>query len=138
MVLREEARKYVLLASTLLSLGLLRHSEPAAAGAAEGKSLFDASSGKVRWKRQWPTPLVAGVTVSAGGVLFTGDLADNFVALDTKSGKTLYTFNTGGSVGGGVLSYEVKGKQYVAAMSGAVSGFFGGSGPAAVVVFALP
>ena len=98
----------------------------------------DASSGKVRWKRQWPTPLVAGVTVSAGGVLFTGDLADNFVAVDTKSGKTLYTFNTGGSVGGGVLSYEVKGKQYVAAMSGAVSGFFGGSGPAAVVVFALP
>src|SRR4029077_1560014 len=33
--------KYVLLASTLLSLGLLSHSEPAAAGAAEGKSLFD-------------------------------------------------------------------------------------------------
>jgi alcohol dehydrogenase (cytochrome c) len=78
------------------------------------------------------------MTVSGGGVLFTGDLADNFVAIDTKSGKTLYTFNTGGSVGGGVLSYEIKGKQYVAALSGAVSGFFAGSGPAAVVAFALP
>jgi hypothetical protein len=31
-----------------------------------------------------------------------------------------------------------KGKQYVAALSGAVSGFFGGSGPAALIVFALP
>jgi alcohol dehydrogenase (cytochrome c) len=98
----------------------------------------DASTGKVRWKRQWPTPLVAGVTVTAGSVLFTGDLDDNFVAVDAKTGKTIYSFNTGGSVGGGVISYEVKGKQYVAALSGAVSGFFGGSGPAAVVVFALP
>jgi alcohol dehydrogenase (cytochrome c) len=99
---------------------------------------IDASTGKVRWKRQWPTPLVAGVTVTGGGVLFTGDFDDNFVAVDAKSGKTLYTFDTGGSVGGGVISYEVNGKQYVAALSGAVSGFFGGSGPAAVVVFALP
>jgi alcohol dehydrogenase (cytochrome c) len=98
----------------------------------------DASTGKERWKRQWPTPLVAGVTVTGGGVLFTGDLDDNFVAVDTKSGKTLYSFNTGGSVGGGVTTYEVKGKQYVAALSGAVSGFFGGSGPAAVIIFALP
>jgi alcohol dehydrogenase (cytochrome c) len=71
-------------------------------------------------------------------VLFTGDFDDNFVAVDAKSGKTLYTFDTGGSVGGGVISYEINGKQYVAALSGAVSGFFGGSGPAAVVVFALP
>jgi alcohol dehydrogenase (cytochrome c) len=99
---------------------------------------IDASTGKVRWKRQWPTPLVAGVTVTGGGVLFTGDFDDNFVAVDAKSGKTLYTFDTGGSVGGGVISYEINGKQYVAALSGAVSGFFGGSGPAAVVVFALP
>jgi len=37
-----------------------------------------------------------------------------------------------------VISYEVSGKQHVATMSGAVSGFFGGSGPAAVVIFALP
>jgi len=37
-----------------------------------------------------------------------------------------------------LISYEVKGTQYVAALSGAVSGFFGGSGPAAVVIFALP
>jgi alcohol dehydrogenase (cytochrome c) len=80
---------------------------------------------------------VAGITVTAGGVLFTGDLDDNFLAIDANTGKTLYSFNTGGSVGGGVISYEVGGKQFVAAMSGQVSGFFGGNGPAAVVVFAL-
>jgi alcohol dehydrogenase (cytochrome c) len=99
---------------------------------------IDATTGKVRWKEQWPTPLVAGVTVTGGGVLFTGDLDNNFLAIDAKTGRTLYTFNTGGSVGGGVISYEIQGKQYVATMTGAVSGFFGGSGPAAVVIFALP
>lgn len=98
---------------------------------------IDAATGAVRWKRQWPTPLVAGITVTAGGVLFTGDLDDNFLAIDANTGKTLYSFNTGGSVGGGVISYEVGGRQLVAALSGQVSGFFGGNGPAAVVVFAL-
>jgi alcohol dehydrogenase (cytochrome c) len=98
---------------------------------------INGASGDVRGKRQWPTRLVAGITVSAGGVLFTGDLDDNFLAIDANTGKTLYSFNTGGSVGGGVISYEVGGKQFVAAMSGQVSGFFGGNGPAAVVVFAL-
>jgi alcohol dehydrogenase (cytochrome c) len=46
--------------------------------------------------------------------------------------------NTGGAVGGGVITYELDGKQYVATMSGVVSGFFGGTGTSAVVVFALP
>ncbi len=99
---------------------------------------IDAATGKEHWKRLWPTPLVAGVTVTAAGVLFTGDFNSNFLALDAATGKTLYSFNTGGSVGGGVISYEVAGKQYAAAVSGAVSGFFGGSGTAEVVVFALP
>jgi cytochrome c2 len=89
-------------------------------------------------RQQWPTPLVAGVTVTSGGMLFTGDLDDNFLAIDASNGKTLYRFNTGGSIGGGVISYSVDGKQYVATTSGVVSGFFGGSGPSAVMVFALP
>jgi alcohol dehydrogenase (cytochrome c) len=99
---------------------------------------IDVSTGKVRWRNQWPTPLVAGVTVTSGGMLFTGDLNNDFLAIDADTGKTLYRFNTGGSVGGGVISYELGSKQYVATTSGIVSGFFGGSGTSAVVVFALP
>ena len=48
-----------------------------------------------------------------------------------------YKFNTGGSVGGGVVTYEVDGKQYVATTSGVVSGFFGGNGTSAIIIFAL-
>jgi alcohol dehydrogenase (cytochrome c) len=99
---------------------------------------IDSATGKVRWKQQWPTPLVAAVTATSGGVLFTGDLNNDFLVLDAANGKTLYRFNTGGSIGGGVITYEVGGKQYVATTSGVVSGFFGGSGTSAVIVFALP
>jgi alcohol dehydrogenase (cytochrome c) len=99
---------------------------------------IDATSGKLRWKKQWPTPLVAGVTATSGGMLFTGDLNNDFLAIDASNGKTLYHFNTGGSIGGGVISYEIGGKQYVATTSGVVSGFFGGSGTSAIIIFSLP
>ena len=82
--------------------------------------------------------MVAAVTATAGGVLFTGDLNNNFLALDASNGKVLYKFNTGGSIGGGIVSYERKGKQYAATVSGNVSAFFGGKGMPAVVIFALP
>jgi len=98
---------------------------------------IDGTTGKVRWRQQWPTPLVAAVTATSGGVLFTGDLNNDFLVLDAADGKVLYRFNTGGSIGGGVVTYEVGGKQYVATTSGVVSGFFGGSGTSAVIVFAL-
>jgi len=99
---------------------------------------IDATTGKMRWRQQWPTPLVAGVTVTSGGVLFTGDLNNELLAIDASNGKTLYRFNTGGSIGGGVITYEIDGKQYVATTSGVVSGFFGGSGTSAIIVFSLP
>jgi alcohol dehydrogenase (cytochrome c) len=99
---------------------------------------IDATTGKARWRKQWPTPLVAGVTVTAGGMLFTGDLNNEFLAIDASNGETLYRFNTGGSIGGGVISYGIDGKQYVATTSGIISGFFGGSGTSAIIIFALP
>ena len=98
---------------------------------------FDASTGKERWKYASPTPLVAGVTATSGGVLFTGDLNNDFLALDATTGDVLYRFNTGGSIGGGVITYALDGKQYVATTSGTVSAFFGGSGLPAIVIFAV-
>jgi alcohol dehydrogenase (cytochrome c) len=99
---------------------------------------IDVTTGTMRWRQQWPTPLVAGITATSGGMLFTGDLNNDFLAIDARNGKTLYRFNTGGTIGGGVISYAIDGKQYVATTSGVVSGFFGGFGTSAVIVFALP
>jgi hypothetical protein len=41
-------------------------------------------------------------------------------------------------MGGGVISYEVKGRQYVAAASGRSGFWFGQTGAPTIFVFALP
>ena len=95
--------------------------------------------------------MVAAVTTTAGDVLFSGELTGDFIALDARSGDVLYRFNTGGPMGGGIVTYAVNGKQYVAAASGSPSNFWvetpgaglnapggKGSGAPTILVFALP
>jgi len=52
----------------------------------------------------------------------------------------LYRFNTGGPMGGGVVTDAAGGRQYVAVSSGSPSDFWviGHSGSPTIVVFALP
>ena len=96
---------------------------------------FDAANGKLRWSYQSQRPLVAGATPTEGGVIFTGELTNDFIALDGVTGKVLYRFNTGGPVGSGVSTYEVKGKQYVAVASGNTSRTWNPNTGAAATVF---
>ena len=99
----------------------------------------DAETGAVRWKYHAEKPVVAGVTPTAGGVTFTGDLAGNLLVFDSKSGELLHKAQTGGALAGGVVTYEAGGKQYVAFASGNVSrNAFGALGIPSVVVMALP
>jgi glucose dehydrogenase len=99
---------------------------------------LDANTGKVLWKIAQPTPMIGGVTPTAGGVVFTGDLLGNFQVLDAKSGKKLYQFQTGGPIAGGVVTYEVDGRQYVAVAAGNISLIPGNRpGNPSIVVFGL-
>lgn len=100
----------------------------------------DASTGEVKWKHLSPRPMVAAVTATAGDVVFAGELTGDFRAFDARTGAPLYQFQTGGPMGGGIVTYEVKGKQYVAAASGSPSAFWVDQNPGAptVFVFALP
>ena len=68
----------------------------------------------------------------------TGENTGDFVVLDAATGKKLYHFNTGGGMGGGVISYAVKGKQYIAAASGRSGFWFGSTGAPTLFVFTLP
>jgi alcohol dehydrogenase (cytochrome c) len=101
---------------------------------------IDASTGAVKWKYRSPRPMVASVTATAGNLLLTGELTGDLLALDARTGDVLYRFNTGGPMGGGIVTYAVGGTQYVAAVSGSPSNFwvdqYGGS--PTVVVFRLP
>ena len=100
---------------------------------------IDASTGQVRWRYHSPRPMLAAVTTTSGELLFTGELTGDFMAIDAKSGEVLYRFNTGGAMNGGVVSYAINGKQYVAVASGSANGFWRAA-PAAstIILFALP
>src|SRR5439155_47354 len=98
----------------------------------------DAARGTVRWRYRSARPLVAGVTATAGGVVFTGELTGDVIALNAETGSELYRFYTGAGVLGGVVTYAVNGRQYVAAASGGGSFNFGREGSPTILVFALP
>ncbi len=97
----------------------------------------DPGTGKLRWRVESPTPMYAAVTPTAGDVLFTGDLNGNFLVLNGRDGKELYRFNTGGPLAGGIVTYQHKGKQYVAVASGNSGGSIPLAGSATIVIFGL-
>jgi len=99
---------------------------------------IDGENGKLKWQYQTEAPVVAAVTPTAGGVVFSGDTAGNFFALDSASGKLLMNTKLDGALGGGIITYSVGEKQFVAATSGNVSRItFGGNGAPSIVVFGL-
>jgi len=81
----------------------------------------DADSGKIRWKFKSPAPILAAVTPTAGGVVFFGDMAGNLYALNADDGRKLWTRKLAGAIGGGIVSYTVKGKQRLAVTHGVKS-----------------
>ena len=96
---------------------------------------FDASSGKELWKYQASKPLIGGVIVTAGNLVFTGELTGDLRAFNARDGNVLYTHNVGGPIAGGLISYMSGGKQYLAVVSGYVGVYnqaapeLGGSNP---------
>jgi len=99
---------------------------------------IDVRTGAVRWRYHSPKPMVAAVTATAGRVVFAGEKTGDFLALDARSGRELYRFNTGSGLMGGIITYTVGGRQYVGAVSGGGSLNFGREGSPTVFVFGLP
>ncbi|RYD95689.1 MAG: hypothetical protein EOP61_19275, partial [Sphingomonadales bacterium] len=100
---------------------------------------LDAATGKELWKREARRPMVGAITPTAGGIVLTGGGDGMFLALDPKTGAELYRFNTGAAISGGIATYMVAGRQYVAVATGGVGlQPFGEIGAPTVIVFALP
>jgi alcohol dehydrogenase (cytochrome c) len=74
-------------------------------------------------EKKWEIPLTdlpssAGMLATGGGLVFTGRLTGEFLALDQDTGKTLWQFKTGSSVNSTAITYTHKGRQYVTVASG--------------------
>lgn len=78
----------------------------------------DADTGFVRWKHLMKAPVPGAITSTAGGIVFSGDLNGSVLAFDGKSGKVLFVDSVGDPIGGGLISYSVKEKQYIAVAVG--------------------
>ena len=105
--------------------------KPAPGGYASAVKAWDPVNQKAVWSNKdenyWP----GGMLSTAGGVVFHGDLKGYLKAVDAKTGKELWKFNTGSGVAAAPMTYVHGGKQYVAVVSGrtqTIPGFLGAFG----------
>ena len=55
---------------------------------------------------------------TAAGLIFHGDMSQKFKAFDAETGKELWQTTLVGNISVSTITYAVKGKQYVAVMTG--------------------
>jgi len=86
-----------------------------------GIKAIDPETGKTMWSYPiFQGSLTNGVLATAGNVLFVSARDGNMIALDAKTGKYLWHFQTGGNHQASPMSYAIDGKQYVALAAGNV------------------
>lgn len=111
---------------TIGALGFAGYHNPKDPGLRYLRAL-DIQTGKIVWEK----PMVGaqeanytGVLSSAGGLVFHGETGGRFAAVDTRTGKTLWTFPANEFPRAAPMTYAVHGRQYVAtAMGGNIIAF---------------
>jgi alcohol dehydrogenase (cytochrome c) len=81
---------------------------------------LDAKTGALRWEFPMPGPTTmwAGTVSTAGGLVFSADDDGDLVALDARSGKSLWHFYMGANLHASPMTFSVEGKQYVTIAAG--------------------
>jgi alcohol dehydrogenase (cytochrome c) len=108
-------------------------------------------SGKILWKYRQRATFNSTALTTAGGLAFVGDWNRYIDAFDAKTGDLLWQTRAGASVQGGIITYAVRGRQYLAVPVGTGASSWSNQAPMhatpelmrprwgnAVVVFALP
>jgi alcohol dehydrogenase (cytochrome c) len=79
---------------------------------------MDPATGSKAGQESMPHTVSSGVTATAGGLVFTTTVDGTVYALDDKSLKPLWSFNTGSFSSAPPMTYAINGKQYVAVLIG--------------------
>ena len=78
----------------------------------------DYNTGKIKWQKKTPQPMIGGALATAGGLVFTGEGDGMFRAYDAENGDVLWSFQAGAGVNAPPASYSVDGKQYIVVGAG--------------------
>ncbi|WP_334119699.1 pyrroloquinoline quinone-dependent dehydrogenase [Limnobacter sp.] len=81
-------------------------------------SALHLDTGKLLWQHKVKAPLIGGVLSTQTGLVFSGEGSGEFFALDANTGKRLWQQGNSAGVNAPPISYEVKGKQYLAVTVG--------------------
>jgi PQQ-dependent dehydrogenase (methanol/ethanol family) len=82
---------------------------------------FDIETGKEVWQVVLPGPVqsnYSGVLTSSGGLVFFGESSGGFAAVDARTGKYLWHFETNHAIKASPMTYAIGGRQYIAIASG--------------------
>ena len=81
---------------------------------------LDVTTGKKVWDYEQISSFHygPGVLSSAGGIVWAPEHKGQMTALDAKTGKSLWHFNTGDLITSSPVSFAVDGQQYIAVASG--------------------
>ena len=97
----------------------------------------DLDTGAVRWKQRSESIMLAGLAVTASGLIFTADMGTDFLAFDAEKGTILHRVKLGQPTGGGVITYRAGGKQRVAVATGLEGRIMQSHGTPTIVVLGL-
>ena len=96
-----------------------------------GLKAWDPVAQKEVWFNKEELPFNGGTMTTSTGLVFAGDIKGAFRAMDAKTGKELWKFNTGSGISAAPMTYTLDGKQYLAVVSGrtqSIPAFFGALG----------
>ena len=78
----------------------------------------DYNTGKIKWQKKTPLPMMGGALATAGGLVFTGEGDGWFRAYDAETGDVLWSFFAGAGVNAPPAAYNVDGKEYIVVGAG--------------------
>lgn len=101
-----------------LGIGGFDLSKPGPGGHLGELVAWDPIKQQKAWGNTYEMPFLGGTLTTAGDLVFHGTSGGWFKALNAKTGKQLWKFNTGSGISQGAVTYMLDGKQYVAVVSG--------------------
>ena len=96
-----------------------------------GLAKVDMTTGEIKRLHTQRNPGNGAVLLTAGDLVFWGDMTGTFYAIEADDGEILWDASVTGIIQTSTITYAADGKQYVAVMTG--DGLSGTSGPLAVV-----